>query len=87
MLRYCFYHSSGRLNNFVYHQTFIFLYLFSGCQERRQLNDTNYSASPSAVQLPKFARLDTSNPGLSKRAWCADPGVFGSYLQIDLGMQ
>ena len=47
------------------------------------LNATSYSAS-SAIQLPRFARLDTSNPGASQRAWCADPNDIG-YVQIDLG--
>ncbi|KAL9959837.1 hypothetical protein ACROYT_G033195 [Oculina patagonica] len=55
-----------------------------GCHERVSLNDTNYSAS-SVVQPARFARLDTSNPGASRVAWCADPQVVGGYLQIDLG--
>jgi len=56
-----------------------------GCQEKLSLNDTNYSTSASAIQPARFARLDTSNPGLSRRAWCADSRVAGSYVQIDLG--
>jgi len=55
-----------------------------GCRERVPLNDTNYSAS-SAIQPARFARLDTSNPGSFRRAWCANPRVAGRYLQIDLG--
>ena len=58
---------------------------FLGCQERGALNDTKYSAS-TEIQPAGFARLDTTNPGSSRRAWCADPRVVSNYVQIDLGM-
>ena len=61
-----------------------FLLHLLGCQERTQLNDTSYSAS-TAVQPARFAKLDTSNPSASRRAWCRERNDIGGYLQIDLG--
>lgn len=55
-----------------------------GCTERTSLNDTNYSAS-TVEQPAQFAKLDTSNPSASQRAWCRDINNVGGYLQIDLG--
>ncbi|XP_022783430.1 coadhesin-like [Stylophora pistillata] len=55
-----------------------------GCGERTQLSDSNYSAS-TAVQPASFAKLDTSNPSASQRAWCRNANEVGGYLQIDLG--
>jgi len=64
---------------------YIFVKTVSGCGEIGPLKDANYKAS-TAIQPPRFARLNTSNPGASKVAWCRDLSDKNGYLQIDLGM-
>lgn len=57
---------------------------YAGCGERGPFDDQAYQAS-SAIQPASWARLNTSEPSASLRAWCADPDVAESYVQIDLG--
>lgn len=58
----------------------------SECGEIGPLKDTSFTAS-TAIQKARFARLNTSNPGESKVAWCRDPEDVDGFLQIDLGMR
>ncbi len=61
---------------------------FTGCEERGPFADDAYLSSPDPpVQAAAWARLNTSDPGANKRAWCVRPDDVGNatYVQIDLG--
>lgn len=57
---------------------------FAVCGEIGPLGDSSYQAS-SSVQLPRFAKLNTTDPGVNRRGWCPSPDDSDPYLQIDLG--
>lgn len=47
------------------------------------MEDGSYGAS-SSVQLPRFAKLNTTNPGVNKQGWCPTADDSAPYLQINL---
>lgn len=44
----------------------------------------SYQAS-SGIDTAALARLNSSNPGLSEKAWCPDPFDSNAFVQVDLG--
>lgn len=44
----------------------------------------SYRAS-SGTDTAALARLNSSNPGLSEKAWCPDPFDSNAFVQVDLG--
>lgn len=52
-----------------------------GCEERAV---DSYQAS-SGIDTAALARLNSSNPGLSEKAWCPDPFDSNAFVQVDLG--
>ena len=44
----------------------------------------SYQAS-SGTDTAALARLNSSNPGLSEKAWCPNPFDSNAFVQVDLG--
>ena len=55
-----------------------------GCEERALPGEDSYQAS-SGIDTAALARLNSSNPGLSEKAWCPDPADSNAFVQVDLG--
>ena len=62
----------------------ILAFVSLGCGEIGPLKDSSYTASSAAQQAP-FARLNTSYPRASPKAWCRDQEDVNGYLQVNLG--